>query len=795
MVEYKLNLKDIKSVSEILSVDNKLISPTSNLRVFDDYRKISGTCTNRLNFTNGEIVDITIDDTRKGVINFSGNTFTLTYLNPYKYDSDIKYSIYDLGLFLKYDGGVEYKLYTNNMSDYNFKYNSITNGLPYVLINGEVKVVNNLTLIQNNEIEDLGIHYKGTIDGTEYDVDSMIIENNYGLYIKLYKDNGDVINGDVDDIIDVYSTNTEQFKHIVNPGDTTVVHLGVSYPIKNELKTTVILNGDEFEVTFIDDVEGYFNEDIKIKRISDTEASIVSYTGEDMFENKVVDLKFYSGITINNVNYYVETEYVSPGLLGGEITSFNYITINDNKIGSLCVLSKDSPSIMMCEVDTQNTIFNEHNEVYRNYAKEVTKFMSENKVIFKIRDDKFNDINETDSKFMAKVKNKLTIEHYNSSITLPLYLNNTYRANMNQEMLLNKVYGEQIKNRIRNNPENRIVDMEKDIYTPVYLIDNVFKDILSLNFNFHFRTRDLDTWKVIEDDKSLGSINKCNWFVTDCYNSSVIDSTLTSTGPSDEVQNQMNSSDLLFFLGFNDDDVYNRKKKLSKSFVRLSFYDSPDIATQNLLYYSTINIDAGKLFEKYLKSLTKPLSVTDLLMNGRNEIGVYPSLTPYNGNISVSTERAMRKFILNTHKNVIVFNENERLSSRISTYNRNNPLGSSSGFYLYLYKEFSNNLHPRRIYMKVEFNHAGMGQTVPFMLLRDNKGKIIKKIDEITNEIKSGYSIVEAHNNMFIPINIIYNEKLKKYIYYFEDEELNNKNVNLNLFEIKYKSVETIIEK
>ena len=61
--------------------------------------------------------------------------------------------------------------------------------------------------------------------------------------------------------------------------------------------------------------------------------------------------------------------------------------------------------------------------------------------------------------------------------------------------------------------------------------------------------------------------------------------------------------------------------------------------------------------------------------------------------------------------------ENNRLSSRITVKGRNMLNESSDGFYLYLFKEFSRSLHPRTIYMKVEFNHAGYGQKVPFMRL------------------------------------------------------------------------------
>lgn len=71
--------------------------------------------------------------------------------------------------------------------------------------------------------------------------------------------------------------------------------------------------------------------------------------------------------------------------------------------------------------------------------------------------------------------------------------------------------------------------MEKEVYYPVYpVIDNdgnfaidsngmqLFNNVRSIEFNLHFRTRDEDSWKVIEDEGN-NSITKSlsNWFITD----------------------------------------------------------------------------------------------------------------------------------------------------------------------------------------------------------------------------------------------------------------------------------------
>ena len=76
----------------------------------------------------------------------------------------------------------------------------------------------------------------------------------------------------------------------------------------------------------------------------------------------------------------------------------------------------------------------------------------------------------------------------------------------------------------------------------------------------------------------------------------------------------------------------------------------------------------------------------------------------------------------------MTFNENKRLSSNFIIKNRNESVESSEGFYLYLFKEYSHWLHERTIYMRVQFNHAGIGKTVNFMLLFHKNSQGEKKM-------------------------------------------------------------------
>lgn len=136
------------------------------------------------------------------------------------------------------------------------------------------------------------------------------------------------------------------------------------------------------------------------------------------------------------------------------------------------------------------------------------------------------------------------------------------------------------------------------------------------------------------------------------------------------------------------------------------------------------------------------------------------------------------------------FDEDKRLSSQMIT-RPNHVLDSpSDGFYLYIFKEYAKRSHPQDIYMKVEFNHAGTGMVIPFMRLVNSKGKELTSIDEITSDIKAGYPIKQALNNMYIPISIVYDTELEKYVWYYKGN--NSATLDFNLFEVKYQATETI---
>lgn len=340
-------------------------------------------------------------------------------------------------------------------------------------------------------------------------------------------------------------------------------------------------------------------------------------------------------------------------------------------------------------------------------------------------------------------------------------------------------------------------------------------------------------------------------------------------------------SDLLSYLGFTNDDVKYQKSKLKKSFLRISFYDSDNIANQNLLHTATIFLDSGDLFAKYIKNIetedeyktTETVTVQEnpkisfpkdsiltsseykklddvnrkkCVVNGELLAVVGGSssdedkYTVYDkAGVAINRE-PMRKRALKDSDFGDNIDELERLrmSSQIVVTDKNSSKRSSEGFYFYTYKTNDNGVYPSDIYMRVEFNHAGYGRVIPFMMpyirkseeaLKDNNspgykryadvdseycknrnGNKIKTFDDIcydwseididrkNNPLKDdsdiGYSAVRYMKYCHIKWKYRYDKQTQKHIYYLDpdvygtgvtSENNHGNNIILNLYEGK----------
>lgn len=336
-------------------------------------------------------------------------------------------------------------------------------------------------------------------------------------------------------------------------------------------------------------------------------------------------------------------------------------------------------------------------------------------------------------------------------------------------------------------------------------------------------------------------------------------------------------SDTLGYLGFTNNDVKFQKSKLKKSFLRISFYDSDNIGNQNLLQTSTIFLDSGNLFAKYVKYIDddnkyevlekftdnpgldkygRQYGITYeqgeviegkiykcLRSPNRQKCAIYGSPTATTGDFKTvgnnTTEydkggirvnrEPMRLSAINVDNgdlgDSILSLEELRLSSQFEVSDKFSSKRSSEGFYFYTYKNNDNGVFPSDIYMRVEFNHAGYGRTIPFMMpyIRQNeengehsikryrnRTKKIKTFDDIcydwseidydnengvekdANDI--GYGTIRYMKYSYIHWKYRYDKETQKHIYYLDPDIYGDSvttknghgnNIILNLYEGK----------
>lgn len=372
---------------------------------------------------------------------------------------------------------------------------------------------------------------------------------------------------------------------------------------------------------------------------------------------------------------------------------------------------------------------------------------------------------------------KLTVNlvRPNISLSIPLFSNSA--TDLYQESNIREKFVDvEVKKAI-----NKRIEYEKDVYTPVYLDNETYKDVTEIHFNLHFRQRSEDGWKVLRGGywngvKGVGS------------DPSLMNlSNNADYGYFSYKNDKSSQSDLLTYIGFSDADVKYRKNTLKKSFLRLSFFDSTQPTKQNLLCYSTVFVDTGALFSKYMRNFDTPQDNTDYFAYSRLMLN---SDAEQNTRLNLVGSRVNREpYWTNGDDypdNDIV--ETFRLSSQFVVKDKYSSDSCSEGFYLYLWKDNENGNVPTDIYMRVEFNHAGFGRTIPFMLPYDKSSKGIKEFNTIISDFDDGggYGIKEYLRYSYIHFKYLTTND-GKHIYYldYNNVKFNNGVLTINLYEAK----------
>ncbi len=363
-------------------------------------------------------------------------------------------------------------------------------------------------------------------------------------------------------------------------------------------------------------------------------------------------------------------------------------------------------------------------------------------------------------KWFSGLRNTTTKKYINSGAsTNGVYFNMDYynvsiglSSDSNENVLGNEDYfSEAFATNIEESLIPPIIDMERVKYIPYEKVNNnSYKPITEIKIYPHFRKRVLvDLENNTNTFATSGNLYYDGWYVdNDDYNT--FWNGYTGNGSVNSISNFVRyhgkTADLIGFLNFTDNDIFYNKHKVSKSFYRLLFYDSKDPIEQKLLYYSTVFIDSTELLSKYLKQL--------MFMEDSPDDVVINEIATENKNVSV------------------VFCENDdvgcRLDTTINITNEYDKERCSEGFNIYLFRDdVPDGNTSKTIYMKVEFNHAGNGKTIPLVRL----------------PLKEKLTIENFFEYLYVPIEIRKNGD--KYIYTIEGAEYTDGVAELCLFEPK----------
>lgn len=602
----------------------------------------------------------------------------------------------------------------------------------------------------------------------------------------------------IGDVITFHNDDSTEELKVYGDENEFVVYNGNKIALVKNLCDTVTIGGHEYPIHYVNgrnegkdcviDVDG---SNVTMKLVSDKKVKPYGYViveGHNVATNDVLyNINNYDGVTINGKSYKrYKSDSENVNVIPTDLPS-KYMLEVDDVVGS---------SILVCKafLPTEGLPKNEYITIGKETLQRVVgassalRLTSVNKIFgvreitpllpFSKKSSDYEDI--TSSKYYYDLFGSLSLYCSMGYVSVKFPMTMHVGDDAMQDDIVENDFFEHEK-RLAINP---IIDMEKDVYSPKYIdkngkydgSDTVFLPISEIRVNLHFRTRDLDTWKVNEGFNLVDSSgNTDGWFVTDYYPYKGNTKMKDKNGNNIDL---MEVSDLVGLLNFTNDDIYYQKSKVGKTFLRFSYYDSIDPNRQMLLATSTVFMDEHTLFKKFIDNSRKNVNTYSLVSAEKKTIDL--------NKISVMSELK--------DGNSAVIEESKRLSSRFVITNKYDTDTSSEGFYIYMFKEYSENLHPREIFMKVEFNHAGIGTTLPFIKpmswTEDNSSKTWfpnKELSVGSTEMMKGVELEKKNAQDYIPLYAVYDFKNKEYVYVFDKRyvTVNDGVASINLFELK----------
>jgi hypothetical protein len=599
-------------------------------------------------------------------------------------------------------------------------------------------------------------------------------------------------------------------------GDTEYPYIGMI--------ATCTLDDDNvlyFKVNTLDD-DGNVTGVRKVDKVDDAfEYSYTLYKEDDEVIYKIADeyiVHSYNGVSIGNSDYKIlqKYEYEATNIEDGEgedVLSYEYISVKQNETYKLIVSDTVGNNKILCDIDIN--IINYDGSAYRELVNEIintlttstTCVLSKKENAFGTSElDEFSwvagAINKsgcTSTYELSEIQDNIKILKYSIYTNLPVTLSRKSDYSMNQDDLVTLYHYDDKEEEY----VNKMVDMEKDLYMPIIVgSNNDTQMVNSIEFILHFRTRDLDNnWQIYNDDDEnddgvslTGNHNFSNWFITDYYTYNSVSKCI------DEDDNvaifnfnqKIKYSDLLGFLYFTTDDVKYEQKKLTNSFLRLTYYDSMNPRTQNMLGTSTVFFDMNRFY--------------DVLYGEKEYSGFYKDVTKlqeqsdtleiqYDYKVNVLSE-FYRLIGVEDDMSYYLDAPNYRLDSKLIVNNPYlNTSGSSDGFNAYILKYFADKNVKQTIYVKFEFFHAGKGSRIPFIIpTSSDKNAISSWSQSLLDEMKEGYALDDIYQRLYVPIEISYNQDLKRFVYNisannnYANAIVNGDKLTFNLFELKTKT-------
>ena len=646
----------------------------------------------------------------------------------------------------------------------------------------------------------------------------------------------------------------ETYIEVDDDNGLCILYDGKRHNVKPNLFDKASISGETYDIEYddFDNVNAYViidGERVPMKRTKkegESGETLVRYGKVIGYDGKptsgTADVEYYSGVTIDDINYEVEDNT--------ELSAASKCIVEGGNKIKLKIIDIKGSSLLICEPYIDENEFTSEYIYNKQYSltSELVKNQDNYGVLCK--NGIFGEMPVTeDLAFLYTSTPKSSDDYYNlfddlvietktGYITLPLTFGTNTSNNIVQGDLIEKEFVE----KERKSHINKIVDMEKDVYIPKYLNDGIsgysgssteFMPIYKINVNLHFRTRNMTNWKVNDGNADVSvSGTADNWFITDYepYKTIIDKINKSSTSPTEKIRLNnlmMETSDLLYLLYFTDDDVYYQKSRLANSFLRISIYDSTDPQTQSLLATSTVFVNEHDLFKKYIdysrRGINKFLMLdfgsekddcaktnkiktrTEIYKDKKDKYGGCNTDEKVECDIwfgETEIDSSDDSKIIRVLETVCVdFSEDTRLSSRLVVDNKYDTDTSSEGFYIYMFREYSQKLHPKDIYMKIEYNHAGIGKTIPFFVpmhfkneeIEDDEDKRLTFIGDDLEELKKGIPLNQVYKQSYIPLKAVYDFKNKEYAYMFNEdyiEPIEDGVLNLNLFEMKIQNEE-----